>query len=107
MKWFAAAFALAGHYWRRFGWRQQKCSTVASVAVAISPDSVDRHLIVTIPYLSTPGEQYRKRRNLFCFARRLIAVLAAAIAFAVVEGISVDFSWFDRSWLDALTRLLH
>ena len=68
---------------------------------------VDRHLIVTIPYLSTPGEQYRKRRNIVLLCAVLIGVLAAAIAFAVIEGISVDFSFFDRSWLDALTRLLH
>jgi hypothetical protein len=25
----------------------------------------------------------------------------------VIRGVSIDFSWFDESWLDTVTRLLH
>ena len=106
MKWFAVAFALAGI----IGAGSVAAAEMLDGSIRSSRDlvrTVDRHLIVTIPYLSTPGEQYRKRRNIVLVCALLIGVLAAAIAFAVVEGISVDFSFFDRSWLDALTRVLH
>ena len=66
---------------------------------------VGRGLIVTLPFIATPGEDRRKRRNLILLCVGLVAMLAAVIAFAVVKGITVDFS--DRSWVDALTRLLH
>ena len=105
-KWFAVAFALAGI----IGAGSVAAAEMLDGSIRSSRDLariVDRHLIVTIPYLSTPGEQYRKRRNIVLVCALLIGVLAAAIAFAVVEGISVDFSFFDRSWLDALTRVLH
>lgn len=106
LKWFAIAFALAGMI------------SAGSVSAAEMLDGsirgsrdlarvVDRHLIVTIPYLSTPGEQYRRRRNVILLCTVMVTVLAAAIALAVIEGVSVDFTWFDRSWLDALTRVLH
>jgi hypothetical protein len=68
---------------------------------------IDRHLIVTIPYLSTPGEQRRKRRNFILLCIAVVAAFAAVIALAVMKGISIDFFWFDRSWIDAATRLLH
>jgi capsular polysaccharide biosynthesis protein len=106
LKWYAVAFFLAGMI------------GTASVAGAEMLDGsirgsrelhriIDRHLIVTIPYLSTPGEQYRARRNLILLCVTIVAVLAAAIAIAVIRGVSVDFSWFDESWVDSVTRLLH
>jgi hypothetical protein len=67
---------------------------------------IDRQLIVTIPYVSTPGEERRKRRNFILLCLGLVAVLAASIAAAVFIGISIDFAWFDRSWIDTFTRLL-
>jgi len=106
LKWFAVAFALAG----MIGAGSVAAAEMMDGSIRNSRDLsriVDRHLIVTIPYLSTPGEQYRKRRNIVLLCAVLIGVLAAAIAFAVTEGISVDFSFFDRSWLDAITRVLH
>jgi polysaccharide biosynthesis transport protein len=51
---------------------------------------VDRHLIVTIPYMSTPADGYRKRRNLFFLFAFLAAVSLAAIAVLVVEGLPVE-----------------
>jgi len=106
VKWYAAAFVLAG------------LIGVGCVAAAEMLDGsirgsrqlagvIDRHLIVTLPYLSSPGEQYRRRRNLILLCAAIVSVLAAAIAIAVIRGVSIDFSWFDQSWLDALTRLLH
>jgi capsular polysaccharide biosynthesis protein len=106
LKWFAVAFALAG----MIGAGSVGATEMMDGSIRGSRDLariVDRHLIVTIPYLSTPGEQYRRRRKIVLLCAVLIAVLAAAIVFAVVEGISVDFSFLDRSWLDALTRVLH
>jgi capsular polysaccharide biosynthesis protein len=106
LKWFAVAFALAG----MIGAGSVAAAEMLDGSIRSSRDLsriVDRHLIVTIPYLSTPGEQYRRRRNIVLLCAVLIGVLAAAIAVAVSEGISVDFSFFDRSWLDAITRILH
>ena len=55
---------------------------------------VDKHLIVSIPYLSTPGEERRKRRNIILLCTALVAILAGAIAVPVLKGVSIDF---DRS----------
>ena len=63
-------------------------------------DIIDRDLIVALPYLATPGEERRKRRNFILVCAVLVAAFACAIAAAVYLGISVDFSWFDRSWMD-------
>jgi len=106
LKWFAAAFALAG----MLGAGSVFAAEMLDGSIRSSRELagiIDRHLVVTIPYLSTPGEEHRKRRNIILLCMALFAVLAAAIAFIVIKGISVDFSWFDRSWVDALSRLLH
>jgi capsular polysaccharide biosynthesis protein len=106
MKWFAIALALASMIGAGF-----VCAVeMLDGSIRGKRDLagvVDRHLILTIPYLSTPGEQYRKRRNLVLLCTAMVTVLAAATALAVIEGVSVDFTFLDRSWLDALTRLLH
>ena len=64
---------------------------------------VDRHLIVSIPYLSTPGEERRKRRNIILLCTALVAILATVIAVPVLKGVLIDF---DRSWIGAATRPL-
>jgi uncharacterized protein involved in exopolysaccharide biosynthesis len=106
LKWFAVAFGLAG----MIGAGSIFAAEMLDGSIRGSRELtgiVDRHLIVTIPYLTTPGEQYRKRRNFILLCTALVAVLAAAIAAAVIKGVSIDFSWFDRSWIDWLSRLLH
>jgi uncharacterized protein involved in exopolysaccharide biosynthesis len=106
LKWFAVAFGLAG----MIGAGSIFAAEMLDGSIRSSRELtgiVDRHLIVTIPYLTTPGEQYRKRRNFILLCTALVAVLAAAIAAAVIKGVSIDFSWFDRSWIDWLSRLLH
>ena len=57
---------------------------------------VDPRLIVTVPYIVTPGEQYRKRRNLAVACVLLVAVVGVGIGAAVAKGASVDFG---RSWI--------
>jgi capsular polysaccharide biosynthesis protein len=105
LKWYAAAFILAG------------LIGTASVFAAEMLDGsirsgrelsgvIDKHLIVSIPYLATPGEQSRRRRNLILLCAAIVAVLTAAIFAAVFRGVSVDFLSFDQSWLDAVRRLL-
>ncbi len=106
MKWFAVAFALAG----MIGAGSVVLAEMLDGSIRGGRDLyriVDRHLIVTIPYIPTPGEQYRRRRNLILLCVAFVAVLAVAIGLAVSEGISIDFFSFDRSWLDALSRILH
>ena len=63
---------------------------------------VGPHMIVSIPYLATPGEQYRRRRNLITACVLLVAVLAIGIGIAVAKGVSVDFA---HSWLGLFTRI--
>ena len=106
LKWFAVAFGLAG----MIGAGSIFAAEMLDGSIRGGRELtgiVDRHLIVTIPYLTTPGEQYRKRRNFILLCTALVAVLAGAIAAAVIKGVSIDFSWFDRSWIDWLSRLLH
>jgi uncharacterized protein involved in exopolysaccharide biosynthesis len=106
LKWFALAFALAAMV-------GAGCVVLAELLDGSIRGRqqlfgvVDRSLIVTLPYILTPGEEARKRRKLVLLCAALVAVLAGAIAFAVIRGISVDFLWLDRSWIDALTRILH
>jgi uncharacterized protein involved in exopolysaccharide biosynthesis len=63
---------------------------------------VDKHLIVSIPYLSTPGEERQRRRKIVLLCAALVAILAGAIAVPAARGVSIDF---DRSWIGGVTRL--
>lgn len=106
LKWFAAAFVLAGMTGAAcvFAIEMLDGSIRGSSALA---GIVDRNLILTIPYLATAGEERRKRRNFILLCMALVGVLAAVIVAAVIKGITVDFSWFDHSLIDTVTRLLH
>lgn len=66
---------------------------------------VDGHLIVAIPYISTPHEDSQNRRKVILLSVSLAVVLLVGLVAALLIGISIDFSWFDRSWIDVLTRL--
>ena len=105
VKWYGAAFALAGMIGAGFVFAAEMLDGSIRGSRDLSR-VVDRHLIVTIPYLSTPGEHFRRRRNVVLLSGAIVTILGTAIAVAVVNGVSIDFSWFDRSWLDAVTRLL-
>jgi len=105
LKWFAAAFAVAA----MIGAGTLGAAEMLDRRIRGSRELmgiIDRDLIVAVPYVATPGEERRKRRNFILICVLLLAVFAGAIAAALNLGVSVDFSSFDRSWLDALRRLL-
>jgi uncharacterized protein involved in exopolysaccharide biosynthesis len=101
LKLFAIALAVAG----LFGAGSVFAAEMLDRSVRRSSDLaaiVDKHLIVSIPYLSTPGEERQKRRNIILLCTALVAILAGAIAVPVMKGVSIDF---DRSWIGGVTRL--
>jgi len=105
VKWYAIAFALAG----MVGAGAVFAAEMLDGSIRGSRELarvVDRHLIVTIPYFATPGEQYRRRRNFILLCTALIAIFTGLVAIAVISGVSVDFLWLDRPWLDTFTRIL-
>jgi uncharacterized protein involved in exopolysaccharide biosynthesis len=67
---------------------------------------LDGNILVSIPYISTYGEVARRRRNIILLWSALALLLLAGIGAALYIGIEIDFSdWFDRSWIDRITRL--
>ena len=66
---------------------------------------VDAHLLVSIPYIATAGELQRRKAKFILLWAALAIFLMVGIAAAFYIGVEVDFSWFDRSWIDSLTRL--
>jgi uncharacterized protein involved in exopolysaccharide biosynthesis len=105
LKWYAVAFALAG----MIGAGCVFATEMLDGSIRGSRDLarvIDKHLIISIPYLSTPGEEYRRRRKLVLLCLAIVALLTAVIIVAVVKGVSIDFFSVDRSWFDPLTRLL-
>jgi hypothetical protein len=66
---------------------------------------VDRHLLVSIPYIPTAGEIRRRKRKIVSLWAALAVFLLVGLVVALYIGITIDFSWFDQSWIDSLTRL--
>jgi uncharacterized protein involved in exopolysaccharide biosynthesis len=66
---------------------------------------IDGRLLVAIPYIPTAGEIIRRKRKIMLLWIAIGAFLLAGLAVALYIGIEIDFSWFDRSWIDSLTRL--
>jgi capsule polysaccharide export protein KpsE/RkpR len=66
---------------------------------------VDSHLLVAIPYITTPGELARRKRRIILLWVVLAVSLITGAAVAYYIGVEIDSSWFDRSWIDSLTRL--
>jgi len=66
---------------------------------------VDSRLLVAIPFIPTAGELARRKRKIIYLSIFLAAFLLVGVAAALYIGIEIDFSWFDRSWIDSLTRL--
>jgi uncharacterized protein involved in exopolysaccharide biosynthesis len=66
---------------------------------------VNSHLIVSIPYISTRGEILRSKLTVILGVGVVVMVLLSDLAGVVIVGPKVNFSWFDGSWLDPLTRL--
>lgn len=53
---------------------------------------IDPHLIVTLPYISTPGEERRRRRKFVLACFMLVAILSMGIGIAVAHGVTFDFA---------------
>jgi uncharacterized protein involved in exopolysaccharide biosynthesis len=66
---------------------------------------IDSHLVVSIPYIPAAGELARRRRKVIMLLSALAVFLVLGLVAALFIGIDVDFSLFDRSWIDSLTRL--
>ena len=66
---------------------------------------VDAHLVIAIPYISTTKEILRRKRRIVVLWATLTAALITGLAVALYIGITIDFSWFDRPWIESLTRL--
>lgn len=66
---------------------------------------VDRHLLVTIPYISTPGEISRRKRKVVSLWMALAAVLCSGLAIALYIGIEIDFSNVNLSWINSVRKV--
>ena len=66
---------------------------------------LDGQLLVPIPYILTPGELVYNRRRVLMLWAALGVFLMVGVAVVLYIGVEVNFSWFDRSWIDSLTRL--
>lgn len=66
---------------------------------------LDSRLFVSIPYILTAGETAQRKRKIVFLWVALGVFLLLGLAVALYIGIEIDFSWFDRSWIDLLTRL--
>jgi uncharacterized protein involved in exopolysaccharide biosynthesis len=66
---------------------------------------VDSHMLVVIPYITTPGELARKRHRIIALWVALLVFLLAGLAAAYYVGLEIQTSWFDRAWISSLTHL--
>jgi capsular polysaccharide biosynthesis protein len=62
-------------------------------------------MIISIPYIVTRGEAFRKHTARMLTVAILAALLISGIVWAVVYGPSIDLSWLHEFWLEHLTRL--
>jgi uncharacterized protein involved in exopolysaccharide biosynthesis len=65
---------------------------------------VDSQLMISIPYISTRTEIARGKRRRILIAGIVAISLLCGLAVALVYWLQVDVSWFDKSWLNVLTR---
>ena len=66
---------------------------------------VDGHLLVTIPYISTPGEINRRKRKVVALWMTLTAVLFSGLAIALYIGIEIDFANVNLSWINSVRKV--
>ncbi len=66
---------------------------------------VDGHLLVTVPYISTPGEISRRKRKLVTLWITLAGVLLSGLAIALYVGIEIDFAGVDLSWISSVRKI--
>jgi uncharacterized protein involved in exopolysaccharide biosynthesis len=67
---------------------------------------IDSHLVVTIPYITTKAETLRNKSRVALLVAALTGVLLTGIVAAIVFGPPLDLSsWFNRAWIEVVTRL--
>ena len=104
LKFLAIAFVLA------------MVSGIGAIVAAESFDFSIRHsselisvangrMIVSIPYITTRAETFRRRGWIGVSAAFLAAVLVAGLVGLLFFGPPIDLSWINQFWLDHLTRL--
>jgi hypothetical protein len=62
-------------------------------------------LIVSIPYIATRAETFRRKSRLAVLAGVVAVLLLAGVAGALFFGPPIDLSWVNQYWLSQLTRL--
>ena len=62
---------------------------------------VDKHLIVTVPYISAPGEDRRRRRNFILLFAFFVVPLVAAVAVVMLMRVPADFTELKQLWAQA------
>jgi uncharacterized protein involved in exopolysaccharide biosynthesis len=62
-------------------------------------------LIVSIPYIATRAETFRRKSRLAALAGVVAVLLLAGVAGALFFGPPIDLSWVNQYWLSQLTRL--
>ena len=62
-------------------------------------------VIVSIPYITTRSETFRRKSRLSVFVGVVVVLLVAAVAGFLFFGPPIDLSWVNQYWLSQLTRL--
>jgi uncharacterized protein involved in exopolysaccharide biosynthesis len=65
----------------------------------------DGRLVVSVPYIATRAETFRRRRRMVVGAILFCAVILAGVVVAILYVPSMDLSWVNQFWLDHLTHL--
>ena len=105
LKWIAIVVALAGIVGAASALAAEMLDRTIRMGDQLAA-VVDKHLIVSIPYLSTPGEEYRQRFKVGLLYTFLIAVFFVAIAGVLLIHISSDSGLLSQPWMYALSGIL-
>ena len=65
----------------------------------------DGRLIVSIPYIATRAETFRRKSRIVLLVGAVVVLLAAAVAGLLLFAPAIDLSWVNQFWLYHLTTL--
>ena len=96
LQWLAITFALAGMIGAGAVFAAEKLDGSIRSSRELA-GIVDRHLIVTIPYLFAPGEERRKQFTFILLCTALVAIFAVVvIASASIKRSSINSAWINQ-----------